>query len=92
MWPVVGRAERRSNVLQRFIGVSLGAIVTYALLVLLNVGSKEANYGTAVIIGAIVSFVWPWFIAWFLVRRHRNKQQAEISAEVDRQVKDQTGQ
>ncbi len=78
--------------LQRFIGVSLGAVVTYALLVLLNVGSKEANYATAVIVGAIVSFVWPWFIAWYLVRRHRNKQQAQISAEVDRQVKDQTGQ
>lgn len=76
--------------LQRLIGVSLGAVVTYLLLVLLNVGSNEANYATAVIIGAIVSFIWPWFIAWFLVRRHRNKQQEQISREVDRQVNEQT--
>ena len=76
--------------LQRLIGVSLGAVVTYLLLELLNLGSKESNYAFAVIAGAIVSFVWPWFIAWFLVRRHRNKQQEQINAEVSRQVNDQT--
>ncbi len=76
--------------LQRLIGVTLGAIVTYLLLTLLNLGSNESNYATAVIIGAAVSFVWPWFIAWFLVRRHRNKQQDQINAEVTRQVNEQT--
>ncbi len=76
--------------LQRLIGVSLGAVVTYVLLVLLNLGSNEANYASAVIIGAIVSFVWPLFIAWYLVRRHRNKQAEQISQEVDRQVAEKT--
>ena len=79
--------------LQRLIGVSLGALVTYVLLVALNLGSSpEAKYGTAVVVGAIVSFFWPMFIGWYLVRRHRNKQAEQISAEVDRQVSEQTKQ
>ena len=77
--------------LQRLIGVSLGALVTLALLEVLNLGSKEPNYVTAVVIGAIVSFFWPVFIGWYLVRRHRYKQQEQISKEVDRQVSEQTG-
>ncbi len=77
--------------LQRLIGVSLGAVVTLVLLELLNLGSKEPTYVTAVVIGAIVSFFWPVFIGWYLVRRHRAKQQDQISKEVDRQVSEQTG-
>jgi uncharacterized membrane protein len=79
-------------VLQRLIGVSLGAVVTYLLLTLLNLGSNEANYGFAVVAGAIVSFVWPWFIAWYLVRRHRSRVNEQITKEVDRQVSEQTKQ
>jgi len=37
-----------------------------------------------------VSFVWPWFIAWYLVRRARDRRNEEISREVDKQVAQQT--
>ena len=78
--------------LQRLIGVSLGALVTSASSHLLNIGNDpQPKYVGAVVIGAIVSFFWPVFIGWYLVRRHRNKQQEQISKEVDRQVSEQTG-
>ena len=77
--------------LQRLIGVSLGALVTYLLLVLLNLGSSpEQSYAVAVIVGAIVSFLWPWVIGWYLVRRARNRRDEQISKEVDRQVAEKT--
>ena len=74
--------------LQRLIGVSLGALVTYVLLILLNIGSSDQapKYLGAVIVGAIVSFIWPWFIGWLLVRRARNRRDEQISREVDKQV------
>lgn len=73
--------------LQRLIGVSLGAVVTYLLLVLTNIGSSpEQNYALAVIAGAIVSFLWPWVIGWYLVRRAKDRRDEQISKEVDRQV------
>ena len=51
--------------IQRFIGVSLGAIVTYVMLLATNINAadKGAQYGLAVIVGAIVSFAWPWVVA-----------------------------
>jgi len=78
--------------LQRLIGVSLGALVTYALLVLLNIGASDQapKYLFAVVAGAVVSFLWPWFIGWYLVRRARNRRNEEISREVDKQVAEQT--
>ena len=73
--------------LQRLIGVSLGALVTYVLLVVHAFGNDQTtNYGTAVVIGAIVSFLWPWVIGIVLVRRAKQRRQNEVSDEVARQM------
>ena len=74
--------------LQRIIGVSLGALVAWVLLYFLvpPIGDEATKYTTAVVVGAIVSFFWPIVIGWYLVRRHKQKNQDAISAEVDRQL------
>lgn len=74
--------------MQRFIGVTLGAIVTYLLLLAADAWSVDAaaKYGLAVVIGAIVSWLWPWVIGIILVRRARSHRDQQISDEVDRQV------
>jgi hypothetical protein len=74
--------------LQRGIGVTIGGLVTIALLMLIERGGWD-DYIVPVAIGAIVSFFWPIVIAWWLVRRHREKQQSEIQAEVQRQINQQ---
>ena len=92
--------------LQRIIGVSIGALITFVLLLLFYGGVDANATGTAVvnwrivsdstqaflvasIIGAIASFFWPIVIAWFLVRRHRQRQQNQVQAEVERQMAEQ---
>ena len=90
--------------LQRFFGVSIGAIITFLLLFY---GGVDANAtGTAVvnwrivgdstqaflvasIIGAVASFFWPIVIAWFLVRRRKARRDNQIQDEVERQMAEQ---
>lgn len=78
--------------LQRLIGVFLGAIVTLALLELFDAlsGDTATKYGTAVII-AIVSFLGPWVIGLILMRGARSSREHDIAAEVDRQVAERQG-
>jgi xanthine/uracil permease len=72
--------------MHHIIGVGIGAIVTYLLLVIM-VGSQYTDkYLPAIVIGAIVALLWPWFIGLMLARRVKNKRDAQIQAEVDRQV------
>ncbi len=74
--------------MQRFIGVTLGAIVTYLLLLAADTMSADpaAKYGVIVVIGAIVSWLWPWVIGIILVRRAKSRRDQKISDEVDKQV------
>jgi hypothetical protein len=77
--------------MQHIIGVGLGGLVTYVLLWLF-VGSTYADkYLPAVIIGAIVSLAWPWFIGLMLARRVRARRDAQIQKEVDAQMKAKGG-
>jgi hypothetical protein len=72
--------------MHHIIGVGIGAIVTYLLLVVM-VGSQYADkYLPAIIIGGIVALLWPWFIGLMLARRVKSKRDAQIQAEVERQV------
>ena len=72
--------------MQHIIGVGIGAIVTYFLLVIM-VGSQFTDrYLPAIIIGVIVALLWPWFIGLMLARHVKNKRDEQIEAEVDRQV------
>ncbi len=84
--------------LQRFFGVSIGAIITF-LLLLFFITVRTARGGSSAtrtrptsgrpIIGAVASFFWPIVIGWFLVRRHRQRQQNQVQAEVERQMAEQ---
>jgi xanthine/uracil permease len=76
--------------MQHIIGVGIGAIVTYVLLFVM-VGSQYTDkYLPAVVIGAIVALAWPWVIGLFLARRVKNRRDAQIQAEVERQVADKS--
>jgi hypothetical protein len=74
--------------MQRTIGVVLGALVTYLMLIILDATSTDpsAKYGLAVVVGGLVSWLWPWVIGFFLLRRAKERRDKKISEEVDRQV------
>jgi hypothetical protein len=75
--------------MQRFIGVVLGGIATFVLLLVTStsiVADQNKGYLISVVIGGIVSWLWPWLIGLFLVRRARNRQQDKIHDEVERQM------
>ena len=76
--------------IQRFIGVSLGAIVTYVMLLATNINAadKGAQYGLAVVVGAIVSFAWPWVAALLVARRVKARRDDQISKEVDKRMEE----
>jgi uncharacterized membrane protein len=91
--------------LQRGIGVTVGAIVTFVLLLLFYggvsgagtvdwriVGDSTQAFLVASILGAVASFLWPIVIGWWLVRRHRQRKDAEIQSEVQRQLAEQQNQ
>ena len=74
--------------MQRIIGVGLGAIVTYLLLLLLagTAGDAARTYGIAVIAGAIVALIWPWVVAIYVGRRIKERRDEEIQREVEKQM------
>ena len=90
--------------LQRLIGVSIGALVTFILL-LVFYGTKDINgvvspdwrivgdstqaFLVASILGAVASFFWPIVAGWWLVRRARDRRNNEINSEVQRQLAEQ---
>ena len=74
--------------IQRFLGVSIGALVTYVMLWWNHVDMTVA--GTAVIVGAIASFFWPIVAGFFLARRAKQRRDDAMQAEVAKQVAAQT--
>jgi hypothetical protein len=74
--------------IQRTIGVALGAVATYLLLVLLvpDTGDRSSAYLTSVVVGAVVSWAWPLVIAFWLGRRVKERREDEIQKEVQRQL------
>jgi prepilin signal peptidase PulO-like enzyme (type II secretory pathway) len=74
--------------MQRIIGIAIGAVVTYLLLLLMDTMSGEATvrFGVAVIVGAVVSLLWPWVIGFFLLRRAKARRDEQIDKEVDKRM------
>jgi hypothetical protein len=75
-------------VIQRFIGVSIGALVTFGILWFNHADS--AAWAFAAVVGAIASFFWPIVAGFFLARRAKQRRQDSIEDEVARQVAAQT--
>jgi Na+/melibiose symporter-like transporter len=79
--------------MQRIIGVVLGAIVCYLLLLVLvgTAGDSGRSYGIAVIAGAIVAILWPWIVAIYIGRRVKERRDEEVQREVDRALEERKG-
>jgi hypothetical protein len=74
---------------QRLIGVSIGALITFGILWFSDF-TNQADlipwYFAAAVIGAIASFFWPVVIGFWLGRRARARRDEQIQKEVDRQM------
>ncbi len=72
--------------MHHIIGVGIGGLVTYLLLIITVGGAFADKYVIAVVVGAIVALLWPWVIGLLLARRIKNKRDASIQAEVEKQM------
>lgn len=75
--------------LQRLIGVSIGALVTFAILWFSDFTNQVDLipwYLAAAVIGAIASFFWPVVAGIWLGRRAKARRDEQIQKEVDRQM------
>jgi uncharacterized integral membrane protein len=74
--------------LQRIIGLAIGALVTLILLVFMvpNTDPSWTDYVAPLVIGQIGAFFWPIVIAFWLARRVKERRNDEIQAEVQRQL------
>ena len=75
--------------IQRLLGVSVGALVTLLILWLstvVNPTDPMPWYVAAVVTGAITSFLWPIVIGFWLGRRARNRRDDDVEREVQRQL------
>jgi len=70
----------------RIIGAGLGALATYVLLIILAGSGQSQVYLAAVIVGLLVSIVWPWIIALMVDRRVKDRRKDEIDREVKEQL------
>ncbi len=74
--------------MQRIIGVVLGAIVTYGLLIVFAGGAQSQAYLTAIVAGLIVAILWPWFINLVVASRVKEKSREQIDREVEARMAD----
>lgn len=69
----------------RIISLAIGGVVAWLLLVLFKAATPDA-YVTPLVIGAVGAFFWPVVIGFFLARRAKERQEARIQSEVERQL------
>ncbi len=72
--------------MQRIIGIVLGAMATYLLLLILvgTAGDATRSFGVAVIVGAAISLLWPWLVAFYVGRRVKERRDEEVQREVEK--------
>lgn len=68
--------------MQRIIGASLGAIATYVVLILFAGTTQSQVFLVAVVVGLIISILWPWLITLMVARRVKDRRKEEIDREV----------
>lgn len=74
--------------IHRAIGVTIGAIVSLVLLVLMTSVTWDQAVGPLVV-GAITAWAWPVVIAFWLGRRVKQRRDDKIESEVQRQLDEQ---
>lgn len=77
--------------IQRGIGVFIGALVSLALLTIMvpSTGANWQDYVTPLVIGAIAAWAWPLVIVFWLGRRAKSRREDKIEDEVQRQLDQQ---
>ena len=71
--------------ISRIISLAIGGVVALILLSAFH-AAKFEDYVTPLVIGAVAAFFWPVVIGFFLARRARERQEARIHSEVERQL------
>lgn len=74
--------------IQRAIGVTIGAIVSLILLTVMvpGTGATWSDFVPPLVIGAIAAWAWPVVIVFWLGRRIKHRRENQIESEVQRQL------
>ena len=76
--------------LDRLLGVIVGGVVTFLLLLLFDdgriVNNQTTGFAVAVAIGSAVNLVWPVFMSIWISRRAKGRRNELVQAEVQRQL------
>lgn len=71
--------------IQNFLGILTGSLVTLLVLLIGKANTLE-QYVTALVIGGIANFLWPLVAAIWVRRRVKARRADQIQSEVDRQI------
>ena len=76
--------------IRRITGIILGVLVFFVVYWITGLGTpSNPNWALAALIGLVVALIWPWVFGLMMVRRVRQNRQAEIDAEVQKQLAQQ---
>ena len=76
--------------IRRITGIILGVLVFFVVYWITGLGTpSNPNWALAALIGLVVALMWPWLFGLIMVRRVRQNRQAEIDAEVQKQLAQQ---
>ena len=75
--------------IERLLSVGTGALATFLMLIILNPtdsADPNADYLTAVVVGALVSLIWPLVWGFIAARRLKARRDEQIQKEVEKQM------
>ena len=76
--------------IRRITGIIIGVLAFFLVYWLTGLGTpSNPNWALAALIGLVVALIWPWVFGLIMVRRVRQNRQAEIDAEVQKQLAQQ---
>jgi len=76
--------------IRRIVGIVLGVVAFFIVYWITRLGPpSQPNWALAALIGLVIALIWPWVFGIWAVRRVRQKRQAEIDQEVQKQLAQQ---
>jgi cell shape-determining protein MreD len=73
--------------IRRITGIIIGVLAFFLVYWLTGLGTpSNPNWALAALVGLVVALLWPWLFGLMMVRRVRQNRQAEIDAEVQKQL------